>query len=176
MIRIINNSIQRADLSVVLYFNRSNSRIFIQRFLYGLSRFGDGHLYVIWGISNLLFNGEWGQKFFYTGLLAFAIELPVYFIIKKSVKRERPSALIKDIKSLIIPPDQFSFPSGHTAAAFLMATLISFQFPFLRAILYFFAGLIGFSRIYLRVHFPSDVLAGVVLGIISANLSYMILF
>ncbi|HDZ11068.1 MAG TPA: phosphatase PAP2 family protein, partial [Bacteroidetes bacterium] len=75
-----------------------------------------------------------------------------------------------------VPPDQYSFPSGHTAAAFLMAQLLGYQLPFLVLPLYILAGLIGYSRIYLRVHYPLDVFFGAVLGFVSANFALKLLF
>jgi undecaprenyl-diphosphatase len=66
-----------------------------------------------------------------------------------------------------LPSDQFSFPSGHTAAAFAMATLVSFHFPILTLPVIIWALLVGFSRIYLGVHYPTDILAGIVIGVTS---------
>jgi undecaprenyl-diphosphatase len=57
-----------------------------------------------------------------------------------------------------------SFPSAHSAFAFMMATLLANQFPRYRVIFFVVAGLIGWTRIYLGLHYPTDVIAGALLG------------
>lgn len=176
MIKAFNNSIQRFDLALILYISELNGRRILDRFFYLASKIGDGHLYVLIGIF-LIFSSMQGRiKILFAGLLAFAIELPIYFIIKRYVKRKRPFEQIENFKKLIAPPDKYSFPSGHTAAAFVMASVFSFVFPLFCTILYFLASLIGFSRLYLRVHYPTDILAGCLLGILSAKFSLWIIF
>lgn len=71
-------------------------------------------------------------------------------------------------EALIKPSDQFSFPSGHTMAAFLLATLVHLSFDASAVGVYLWAILVGCSRVVLGVHFPSDVVAGAVIGVLIA--------
>ena len=86
-------------------------------------------------------------------------------IIKPLVGRLRPFEINTGVALLIPEPSGFSFPSGHTTAAFSAAVALWFQKSrwFVPALL--LACLMGFSRLYLYVHFPSDVLGGILLGI-----------
>ncbi|MEI6067895.1 MAG: phosphatase PAP2 family protein [Methylococcaceae bacterium] len=135
-----------------------------------LSKTGDGPLYLL--VIGTLFWHEGIQSLFLkTILLAFLIERPVYFVLKNGLKRNRPEAALTNFRSIIKPSDQFSFPSGHTSAAFMMATLLSYYFPPLIIPLYCWATLVGCSRVILGVHFPTDILVGVFLGISTALFS-----
>ncbi len=176
MVKTLGQNFLRIDYNLFALVSGRDRGPVLQGFYKALSRLGDGHLYVLFAFWEMLFAGNAGRMLVLSALLAFALELPVYMIIKKSVKRLRPFDRYPEVRFLIKPPDQYSFPSGHTAAAFLMAQLIGWQLPFLLVPLYALAGLIGYSRIYLRVHYPSDVLFGLVLGLLSANFALMIVF
>jgi len=129
-----------------------------------ISRTGDGHLYLLLGGGIYLAEGV-HSLFLQTLLLAFSIERPLYFILKNSFKRNRPQAALKGFKSLVTPSDQFSFPSGHTSVAFMVASLGGYFMPILFIPLLLWATLVGFSRVVLGVHFPTDTLVGMALGI-----------
>ena len=75
-----------------------------------------------------------------------------------------PCALEPHCWATLLPPDQFSFPSGHTITAFAMASSVSVFYPMLLAALLFCAVSIALSRILLGMHFLTDVLAGAVIG------------
>lgn len=87
-------------------------------------------------------------------------------ILKPLVARPRPCWINSDIALLIASPKDFSFPSGHTLSSFIAAIILlkeDKKFGYVAMILAIF---IAFSRMYLYVHFPSDILAGVVLAIL----------
>jgi undecaprenyl-diphosphatase len=80
--------------------------------------------------------------------------------LKLAIPRERP-----DVDVLVARPSTHSFPSGHAASSFACATVIGAAVPRLRPWLYVLAALVAWSRVYVGVHFPLDVLAGAVLGL-----------
>lgn len=86
--------------------------------------------------------------------------------LKNVVQRIRPFYYNDMIKLLIPPPGEFSFPSGHSMSSFLAATILYGYNKTWGIIAYVLAFFIAISRIYLYVHFPTDVLIGAVLGII----------
>ena len=93
--------------------------------------------------------------------------------LKYAVHRDRPFVTYPDIHQLA-PAGSLSFPSGHTAAAFSFATGVSIAYPkwYVIAPSFAWAAAAGYSRMHLGVHYPSDVLAGAILGSGSAYLSY----
>jgi undecaprenyl-diphosphatase len=135
-----------------------------------ISRSADGLFYPVVAMLLLAVDPVVGRSFLTAAALAFAIELPVYKIMKQFVKRDRPFEILTGVQGRVKPSDRFSFPSGHTAAAFLMAILVGNSYPFLFPVMGTWALAVGVARIYLGVHYPTDVLAGMCLGALSALL------
>ena len=133
-----------------------------------VSRTGDGYLQVLLPTLLLLVDEEQGSQFFLINLMAFAIHLPLYWVLKNCLKRRRPSDVIPAFESTITASDKFSFPSGHSAAAFLLANLTALFYGVVAWPLYIWASVVALSRVILGVHFPSDILAGIALGTLIA--------
>lgn len=140
-----------------------------------VSKTGDGHLYLLLGLTLWAFEPANGSLFLYTGLVAYALELPLFVMLKKAFKRQRPCDLISNLNARVTPSDKFSLPSGHTTAAFLMASLLAYFYPQFTAIVYLWASTVGLSRVLLGVHYPSDIVAGALLGLTIAFFSIYIL-
>lgn len=87
-------------------------------------------------------------------------------LLKRTVSRPRPSNTL-DCATLIVEPDRFSFPSGHSAAAMAVAFGYALAFPSLAAPLIAIAFLVGASRVFLGVHYPGDVLAGQLIAVLT---------
>lgn len=87
-------------------------------------------------------------------------------ILKNAVARQRPSWLNESVQMLISNPTDYSFPSGHTLASFSCTFVMFFRKDKLRYAALVLAILIAFSRLYLYVHFPSDILGAIILSLL----------
>jgi undecaprenyl-diphosphatase len=93
----------------------------------------------------------------------------MFLALKKVTGRKRPSALVPHCWATLLPPDQFSFPSGHTITAFAFTVATGSFYPHALGVLLVGALSVATSRIVLGMHFLSDVLVGAFLG---AGLGY----
>ena len=97
-------------------------------------------------------------------------------LIKNIVQRPRPFVTFTDLQIIIPTPSEFSFPSGHTSSSFAAAAVFYRHLPKKLGIpSVVLAGLIGFSRLYVGVHYPTDVIAGVIMGILLSYLAEFII-
>ena len=136
-----------------------------------VSRTGDGPLYAVVAVTVWLAEIPHAEAFCLALILAFAIERPFYFLLKNSLKRNRPEQVMPGVKAVVVPADQFSFPSGHTSAAFCFATIAGMLLAGPHNPFFLWAAAIGVSRIMLAVHFPCDVMAGAIIGSTIAAIS-----
>ena len=138
------------------------------------TRGGDGWLWSAMGAIVLLFGGA--ERFAAVGASALAVSIGILFFIKlkRICNRARPCSIEPHCWASLLPPDRFSFPSGHSITAFAVATPICLHYPTLVAGLVFCAISIALSRIMLGLHFLSDVLAGCTIGFVLGYGAYLI--
>jgi undecaprenyl-diphosphatase len=94
--------------------------------------------------------------------------------LKRAAGRRRPCAFEPHCWATLLPPDQFSFPSGHTITAFAVALSLIHFYPDLTVGLLFCALSVAASRILLGMHFLSDVVAGAAIGALLARVAVFI--
>ncbi len=172
MLREFTNNLTRWDRLLFEHiFGWGDKRLIPDRFFRLVSWSANGCLYPFLGLYvYLTFSSASSKPFLLSAAIAFPLERLLYHLIKQSMKRDRPYECIVDVEFRVRPPDQFSFPSGHTASAFLIMTLLASFFPTLRIPMFCWAATVGIARVYLGVHYPTDVLAGAVLGIVTARI------
>ncbi len=166
------------DLFVISLNHILNSKIMFQRlvkqFFVLLSKIGNGGLYLL-SVVFISLTRVNGFEIFLCFMIGFMLERILYFSIKKSTKRLRPFEKLQITDILLMPPDKYSFPSGHTSAAFLYATILISFYPAFAVPLIVHAILVGISRIILNLHYPSDVFFGMIIGYSTAKLSFEII-
>jgi undecaprenyl-diphosphatase len=128
------------------------------------TRAGDGWLWYLIGLAVLLFGGDGRLTAVAAAGSAAMVGVGLFISLKKISGRKRPCEIEPHCWARLLPPDQFSFPSGHTITAFAVAVSLGMFYPVLVSILLLCAIWIATSRILLGMHFLSDVLAGALLG------------
>jgi undecaprenyl-diphosphatase len=128
------------------------------------TRGGDGWLWYALGLILLFYGGAHRYAAVGSAVSAAAVGIFLFRILKHSSRRKRPCEIEPHCWASILPPDKYSFPSGHSITAFAIATTIGLFYPQLQGCLLVIAFLIAGSRIILGMHFLSDVLAGSVIG------------
>ena len=154
------------DVATFLRIVQWNTRKGIRRFARLVSCSADGWFYPVVPALVALFSISLAVQLMMALTIGFAIERLSYYVLKNSFKRNRPPRAIPGYQSVITASDEFSFPSGHTSCAFLVATVLTVLLPpvGIAGYLYGWATLVALSRVILGVHFPLDTLAGALLG------------
>lgn len=174
-----NVSAQNADIRMLRFINvernqsLDNSMLFITNSITPVLVVTPIALYTVGYLSKLPENNQ--KTIAVIGALGLAGVSTL--VVKNLVKRERPFKTYTDIDKLT-SGGSYSFPSGHTSSAFSLATSVSLCYPkwYIVAPSFLYAGLVGYSRMHLGVHYPSDVLMGALMGAGSAYLSHYLTY
>ncbi|MEN9680877.1 MAG: hypothetical protein RLZZ627_770 [Pseudomonadota bacterium] len=167
-------SIHRCDVTIFMWVASRKTQDQMVRIAKVISRTANGPLYLALMLWLALSNQPGDAGFLGSLLLGFLLERPLYFVLKNLFKRSRPYVAL-NTQNFITPGDRFSFPSGHTSAAFLVATLISSFHPWAAPLVMLWASTVAMARVVLGVHFPTDTLIGALMGSGLAFLSMEIL-
>src|SRR5271154_3183620 len=125
---------------------------------------GDGWLWYAMGLVIALFGGSERFPALLAAVVAVSFGIALFLKLKRAFGRKRPCALEPHCWATLLPPDQFSFPSGHTITAFAVAVSLGMFYPAMLIGLFFCAASVALSRILLGMHFLSDVVAGAAIG------------
>lgn len=150
----------------------------LDKFMVDITSLGNGAILWICLILVFLSTKEY-KKMAKIIIVAFIANLVIINLgLKNIVGRTRPYEYIRGFDLLIPKVGNASFPSGHSSYAATFATIVLFmgRSKFLKIFITILAILISFSRLYLHVHFPSDVISGIIFGIIIAIFSMKFYF
>lgn len=160
------------DDKLFLKIFKDNRRGYFKSFMKLMSRLGDGYVWAFLYFSLYMFRIKYAILYFARAAAAVFICIFVFLYIKSFFSRMRPYKKHDKIP-IMYPPDKHSFPSGHTMVGFAISFSVG-SYSFGSAILFYtIASLIAFSRVYVGLHYPLDVICGIVLGSIIGMLTNM---
>jgi undecaprenyl-diphosphatase len=139
------------------------------------TRGGDGWLWYATGLLVLLFGGDAKWAAIESAALASGAGIALFTWLKRRIRRPRPCSRQAHCWSNIGPPDQFSFPSGHSITAFAVTAPLSAAYPELAPGFLFCASSVAASRVLLGMHYLSDVVAGSLIGALLGTAAYYLL-
>lgn len=166
--------ISKRDHRLMRKVNKWPAPKWIRLWAIAATRAGDGWLWYLIALAILLFGGAGRLTAIACAGSAALVGIGVFKALKRLSGRRRPCEIEPHCWAKLLPPDQFSFPSGHTITAFAVSVALGSFYPPLWPALAFCALSIAVSRILLGMHFLSDVIVGAILGAGLALISYSI--
>ncbi len=157
-------ALHRIDLRLFHRIFQQGERGILRPLARALSHSADGYLMVLVPLLLFLLGTERAETFTILLLVSLSFERVIYWLLKNGLKRRRPQEGMPGFRSLIQAADRFSFPSGHTSTAFLLATALAVVYDGPVSAMYLWATSIALSRVVLGVHYPGDTLAGALMG------------
>jgi undecaprenyl-diphosphatase len=140
------------------------------------TRAGDGWLWAALGLLIVAAGGPEHWRACGSGASAAGSSIAVFEVLKRLAGRRRPCDIEPHCWATLLPPDRFSFPSGHSMTAFALCASLSLAYPVLFSSLLVCAVSIALSRILLGMHFLSDVIAGAALGVLIGMAAHSVLY
>ncbi|MBP7059758.1 MAG: phosphatase PAP2 family protein [Lachnospiraceae bacterium] len=153
------------EFNILYWFQGLHNQV-LDKIMVFITKLGSaGMFWIVLTVLMLIFCRK-NKKAAWSSALALIFSyIVVNLVLKNLVARDRPCWIDTSVKMLVHVPKDYSFPSGHSSASFASATAIFFYYRKQGIAAYILAALIAISRMYLFVHFPTDVLGGTILGI-----------
>jgi undecaprenyl-diphosphatase len=161
---MVRSLITKGDHSVMRRANNWEAPRWVRLYVISSTRGGDGWLWYAMGFAILVLGGKTRFEALGAAGLSSVLSILLFLWLKRLTGRRRPCQIEPHCWATLLPPDQFSFPSGHTMTAFAVAVPLALFYPQLAIGLLFCALSIAMSRILLGMHFLSDVVAGALIG------------
>lgn len=154
------------DGQILLFIQEHVRNTVCDVFFRGITHLGDAGIFWIFLTIVLLCFRQTRRAGIYSACALIASLVVNNLILKNLVNRIRPYELVDGLQCIVAPARDASFPSGHTGASFASAVSMYRQLPKKAAVFFIIlASLIAFSRLYVGIHYPSDVLGGLATGI-----------
>ncbi len=176
MHNLLISGILNQNINLFYFINLGMDNSLLDVLMAFITNFGSLIAWCIVCVLLFVFGGENGKKVAILGLTALFISNVAVFLLKYVIAEPRPFLTLPNVELLVPENEIYSFPSGHSASSFAAATVIGLKYSLnfkgrnyrLLYPLLAFASIIGFSRIYIGVHYPLDVICGAVIGVICA--------
>lgn len=174
MVTTVFHYIEQRDHRLMRRVNRWSAPMWVRMWMLAATRGGDGWLWYSLALVVVLFGDA--ERWVAVGSAGLAAGTGIFLFLwlKRVANRRRPCHIEPHCWATLLPPDRFSFPSGHTITAFAIALAVGSVYHSLIPVLLFCAVSIGISRIILGMHFLSDVLAGAAIGTVLGRAAYLI--
>ena len=152
------------DFYLLEMVHRNEPVLFWDHVMRAFTRLGDGWTYliitVLFYLQGSLYSAAWV-------LTLVAIETLIYLAVKFSIRIPRPFLIRETIQAKIKVPDNYAFPSGHAGSSLVAALALASLFPQFGPLFLLLAFGVSLSRVWLAAHFPSDVLVGWAIGLVT---------
>ncbi len=169
------NKIRKCDIYLLHFINETLKCKILDLVMPLLTFLGSATFCVIFALMTLTSELKQLKQLGILTSLSIITSGVLTYLIKRFINRIRPYINFPDLNIKKIGVDDYSFPSGHTTAAFSIGVSIAVTFTGISAIVVIGAFLVGISRIYLGVHYPTDVFGGILIGTISTVFMYILI-
>ena len=162
--------VHKGDVGLFYLVNKKITNQFLDRVMILVTCLGSTSFSIGISLFMSIYFYKWTTNLGFFLSINLLIGLIIVQIIKRLVNRPRPYISLNSVVPIYPPSCKYSFPSGHTCASFSIAYTLSMIYPFYSWLFLVLASLVAISRIYLGVHYPTDIVIGIIIATISTKI------